>query len=342
MISFSAIPAVPAALIGLALVAFPAAAAEVYAGRTINFIIGADISGGFSIYGRLIAKYLGRHIAGRPLVVIRNMPGAGGSTAAAYLFRQAANDGTTVAALTPNAISGKLIDGGSAFDPTTFNYLAGAERGTRLCLSFHTSRLKRFADALREKAVIGVTSAGSPTTEYAAFHKHATGARFEIVGGYRGPGDLFLALERGEIDGVCGLDWSALKAQQGDWLRENKLNLLVQDTIEPDPELSALGVPQPWPFISDEVDRKAVELMIGFQQAFGKAYVAPPGVPAERLQILRDGFGAALRDRELLAEAGKMRLEITPQPGAQLQRLVEGLYAAPKDVVERLRRIVVP
>src|SRR5436305_13703962 len=111
-------------------------------------------------------------------------------------------------------------------------------------------------------------------------YKHAAVAKFEIVSGYKGPSDLFIAMERGEIDGVCGLDWTALKAQQPDWLREKKLNLLIQDNIEPDPELAALGVPQPWKFIKNDIDRRAVELMVGFQQAFGKAYVTPPDVPA--------------------------------------------------------------
>ena len=322
----------------------PAAAADFYAGKTINFIVGTDVSGGFTIYGRLIARHLPRFIPGNPTVVVRTMPGAGGSVAAAYLYRQAPKDGTTIAALTPNSITGKLMEEGaeSQIDPAKFQYLAGAERGTRLCMSFHSSKVATFEDATRQKAIIGATSSGSPTMEYAAFHKNALGAKFEIVGGYRGPGDLFLAMERGEIDGVCGLDWTALKAQQPDWLRDKKLNLLVQDNIEPDPELAALGVPQPWRFIKDEVDRKAVALMIGFQQAFGKAYVAPPEVPAAQLRILRDAFNGTLRDKELLADAEKLRVEITPQTGEQVQKVVEDLYTAPKAVVERLKKIVVP
>ncbi len=209
-------------------------------------------------------------------------------------------------------------------------------------MSFHTSKIKTMTDALAAKAIIGATTGGSPTTEYAAFHKNALGAKFDIVPGYRGPGDLFLAMERGEIDGVCGLDWTALKAQQPEWLRDRKLNLLVQDNITPDPELAALGVPQPWPFIKDDIDRRAVELMVSFEQAFGKAYVAPPDTPPEQLKILRDAFAAALRDKDLLADAEKLRIEITPQSGEDVERAVRDLYAAPKPVHVRLRQIVVP
>ena len=114
--------------------------------------------------------------------------------------------------------------------------------------------------------------------------KHATGAQFEIVSGYKGPPDLFLAMSRGEIDGVCGLDWTALKSQQPEWLRDRKLNILVQASIEPHPELAKLGVPVPWPYIKDETDRRAVEVMVGFEQAFGKSYLVPPETPAERVR----------------------------------------------------------
>jgi tripartite-type tricarboxylate transporter receptor subunit TctC len=331
-----------AALLGVA--ASPAAADDFYAGKIVNFIVGTDVAGGFAIYARLIAKHLGRFIPGNPTMVVKTMPGAGGATAAAFLYRRAPADGLTIAALTPNAISGQVMEEGgqSQFDPTKFHYLAGAERGTRLCMTFHTSKIKTFDDALTKPAIIGATTGGSPATEYAAVHKHALGARFNIVSGYRDPGDIYLAMERGEIDGVCGLDWAATKAQRPDWLRDKKLNLLIQDNIEPDPELSALGVPQPWKYIKDEIDRRAVELMIGFQQAFGKAYVAPPDVPLDRIAILRDAFATALRDKELLADAEQQRIEITPQSGDAVERAVLDLYAAPKAVVARLKQIVVP
>lgn len=172
--------------------------------------------------------------------------------------------------------------------------------------------------------------------------KHAVGAKFEIVSGYKGPADLFIAMERGEIDGTCGLDWTALKAQQPDWLRDNKLNLLVQAAVEPVPELVALGVPTPWDFIADDTDRRALELMFGFQQAFGKSYMAPPGVPAEQIATLRAGFDMVLRDPELLADAEKQRIEIVPQSGVRVQRVVETAFGTPAAVIERLKKIVEP
>jgi tripartite-type tricarboxylate transporter receptor subunit TctC len=318
-------------------------AADFYAGKTITFIAGTDVGGGFSIYGRAIAKHLARFIPGNPTIVVKNMPGAGGATASAWLYRIAPKDGTAIASVSPNAILGRLLDDSqSQYDPIKFVYLAGAERSTRLCMTFRHSRVRTIEDALAQRAVIGATSAGSPTREYAAMVKHSTHAQFEIVSGYKGPPDLFIAMERGEIDGVCGLDWSALKAQQAEWLRDKKLNLILQASIEPDRELAALGVPTPWAYIKDDTDRKAVELMVAFQQAFGKSYMAPPGVPVEQVRVLRAAFDSVLRDPEFLADAATLRIDVTPQAGKEIQRVVETAYAAPRNVIDRLKRIVEP
>ena len=334
-----------AVLAGAALIAGGdcAIASDFYAGKTINVIVGTDVGGGFSIYGRVLSRHVGRFIPGAPTLVMKNMPGAGGATAASYLYRIAPKDGTVIGSVSPNAILGRLLDGNlSQYDPTRFQYLAGAERGTRLCMTFAHSKIRTFEDALRQRTVIGATSAGSPTREYAAMIRHSTGANFEIVGGYKGPPDLFLAMSRGEIDGACGLDWAALKSQKPDWLRDRKLNLLIHASIEPHPELARLGVPVPWPYIKSEIDRRAVEVMVGFEQAFGKSYLVPPEVPADRVAILREAFAAALKDKELLAEAGKLRIEIAAQSGDTVQRVVQNAYTSTPEVIDRLRRIVEP
>jgi tripartite-type tricarboxylate transporter receptor subunit TctC len=320
-----------------------AAASDFYAGKTVNFIVGTDVGGGFSIYARVLSRHLGRFIPGNPTVVMKNMPGAGGATASSYFYRIAPKDGTVIGSVAPNAILGRLLDGNvGQYDPTKFIYLAGAERGTRLCMTFAHSKTRTLEDALRQRTVIGATSVGSPTREYAAMIKHATGVQFEIVSGYKGPPDLFLAMSRGEIDGVCGLDWTALKSQQPEWLRDGKLNILVQASIEPHPELAKLGVPVPWPYIRNDTDRRAVEVMVGFEQAFGKSYLAPPETPADRIATLRQAFAAVLKDKEFLAEAEKVRIEITAQSGEDVQRVVQNAYASTTAVIERLRKIVEP
>jgi tripartite-type tricarboxylate transporter receptor subunit TctC len=327
-----------------ALIATPAAAADYYAGKNISFIIGTGPTGGFNAYARVIGPHLGRHLPGNPAVLPKNMPGAGSAIAATYLQRNAPRDGTVVAALQANPIMNRLLDpqANDSFDPSKFTYLAGAEYGTRLCMTFHTSKIKTYDDAHKIKAIIGATAPGGATADYALWHKRASGAQFEIVTGYKDPGDLFLAMERGEIDGVCGLDWTALQSQKPDWLAEKKLNLLVQDGIEPVPELTAMGVPQPWSYIKDPVDQKAVRLIVGFQQNFGKAYVGPPGVPDAQVKMLRDAFAAALRDEKLLADAKSVRLEIAPRSGEDVQKIIDELYTTPPEVVARMKTILTP
>ena len=331
----------PIALAAFAALASPVHATDYYAGKTITFMVGTDTGGGFSIYARAIAKHLPRYIPGNPMIVIRNMPGAGGAVASTWLYQNASRDGTVIGSVSPNAILSRLLSEGRAgYEPEKFNYLAGAERSTRLCVTFHRSRVRTLKDALSYVSIIGATTVGSPTREYAAIMRRTLGARFEIVSGYKGPADLFVAMERGEIDGVCGIDWSALKAQQPDWLRERKLNLLVQGALTPHPELP--GVPTPWAYIKDDTDRKAVELMVEFQQAFGRTYMAPPGVPAELVHILRAAFTAVLRDPDFLVEARLLRIDVTPQAGEEIQRIVGAFHAAPRQVVERLKQIVEP
>jgi tripartite-type tricarboxylate transporter receptor subunit TctC len=324
-------------------VANPVHANDYYAGKTITLMVGTDTGGGFSIYARVIAKHLPRYIPGNPTIVIRNMPGAGGAVASTWLYQIAPRDGTVIGSVSPNAILSRLLSEGRAgYEPEKFNYLAGAEHSTRLCVTFHRSRVRTLKDALLHDSIIGATTVGSPTREYAAIMRRTLGARFEIVSGYKGPADLFVAMERGEIDGVCGIDWSALKAQRPDWLRERKLNLLVQGALTPHPELALLGVPTPWAYIKDDIDRKAVELMVEFQQAFGRTYMAPPGVPAELVHILRAAFTAVLRDPDFLVEARLLRIDVTPQAGEEIQRIVGAFHAAPRQVVERLKQIVEP
>jgi tripartite-type tricarboxylate transporter receptor subunit TctC len=321
-----------------------ALAEDFYAGKTISFVLGFDVGGGFGIYARTIANHLPRLIPGHPTIVTRIMPGAGSNIAGAYLYSVAPKDGTSIGGVMANAILSKLMDAQkkNRFEPTEFNYLAGAERGTRLCATFHTSKTKTYEDALKYKTVLGATAPGGSTRDYAEWHRRTTGAKFEIVSGYKGTAALYLAMERGEIDGICGVDWTALKSQRAEMLRDKKLNLLVQDGLEPEPELAALGVPQTWLFIRAELDRKAVRLIVGFQQAFGKAYLAPPGVPADRIRILRQAFADTLRDPKFLAEAKSVRIDIEPQSGETVQQTVNDLYSAPKEVLERIKEIQAP
>ena len=319
-----------------------ASAADYYTGKKVDFVIGSDAGGGYDIYARNIGKHLGRFLPGNPTVIPRNMPGAGSGTAAASLFRLSAKDGTVIGALFPGVIVGPLFDDRpqNLFDPNKFQYLGTADSGIRVCITGPMSKVKTFEDAQKQKTVIGASAAGGSTRDYAAFHKNAAGAQFEIVSGYKGTADILLAIERGEVDGLCGLDWTSLKSQRPTWLADKTVNILVQDGIETDHELDALGVPSIWKYIA-ESDKAPVELIVS-QQVFGRPYVAPPGVPAEQVQMLRDAFESVLKDEAFLADAKVARLDISPLRGEKVQDVVAKLYAAPKEVVQRAKQLITP
>ena len=339
----STFPGICAALLMSAGLADNVQAADFYAGKKIDFIIGGDAGGGYDIYARLIARHLSPYIPGAPLIVPRNMPGAGSGTAATSVFRLGAKDGTVIGALFPGVIVGPLFEdrAQNLFDPTKFNYIATADSGTRVCITGANSKVKTFEDAQKQTAIIGASAAGGSTRDYAAFHKNATGAQFNIVNGYKGTTEIMLAMERGEVDGLCGLDWTSLKSQKPTWVRDRQINILVQDGMEHEPELDALGVPSLWNFVTSETDRQAIELIVS-QQVFGRPYVAPPGIPAEQLGLLREGFMATMKDKAFLADAEQGRVDVTPLPGEKVQAVVEKLYAAPRPIVQRARELITP
>jgi tripartite-type tricarboxylate transporter receptor subunit TctC len=327
--------------LGTWLVSSSADADDFFAGKTIDLIVGVDVGGGFDTYARLIARHLPDHIPGSPAVVVRNMPGAGSAKAAAYLYNLAPKDGTAIAALFPGVIVDRLLQKNAAgqFDPTKFTYLSSADSDARLCITGPSSKVRTFQQAMTDKVVIGATQPGAPTHSYAYMHRNATGAKFDIVPGYKGTASLMLAVERGEIEGLCGIDWSSLKSEKPQWLRDKTVNLLVQDSPEPNEELTRFGVPGLDAFIADDKLRAAADLVVA-QQIFSRPYLAPPGVPDAQAKLLRQGFSDAFRDPKLLAEAEAARLSIKPSSAQKLQETVVRLYDTPSDVVERARQLI--
>jgi tripartite-type tricarboxylate transporter receptor subunit TctC len=335
--------AVPMALTIICAGPTPLAAAEFYAGKTIDLLIGGNVGGGYDIYARVISRHLGRFIPGYPAIVAKNMPGAGSARAASFLYSVAPKDGSVIGALFPGVIINPLLEDRSQplFDPTKFQYLAAAENATRVCITHARSTIRSYADALERKAIMGATAAGGATRDYASMHRKASGAKFDLAAGYRGTADIILAMERGEVDGLCGFDWASLKSQRPDWISSRTLHILVQDNLEPEPELTALGVPQIWQYIRNADDKPAVALIVS-QQVFGRPYLAPPGVPAEVTKILRAALSATMQDKDFLADAERTRIDVAPSSGERVQRLVEELYATPKAIVERAKELVKP
>jgi tripartite-type tricarboxylate transporter receptor subunit TctC len=183
----------------------PATAADYYAGKTIDFLVGADAGGGYDIYARAVARHWSKYIPGHPSIVVRNLPGAGSGRAALYISSVAPKDGTAIGAIMPGAIVGPLLDDKpqAGFDPTKVQYLGTADSGVRVCVTMKSSKIKSFDDALAQHTVVGATGGNGSSGDYAYLHKHTSGARFEVVSGYQGTVEIGLAMERGELDGVC-------------------------------------------------------------------------------------------------------------------------------------------
>ena len=332
-----------AGLIALAAPATSSSAGDYYAGKSIDLLIGAPPGGGYDIYARALARHYGRHIPGQPTIVAKNMPGAASARAAGFISTLAPKDGTAIAALMPGGVVGPLLDekAETLFDPTKVLYLGTANNGTRICVSHKDSKIKTFDDALTQKASFGGVSTSDSTRGYGYMHKKTSGAKYDVVSGYSGTAEIALAMERGELDGVCGWDWASFKSQRPDWIRDNKVNLLLQVGLEPNEELTRMGVPAVFKYVTNEGDRKAVELIIS-QQVFQRSYIAPPGLPAELLDTLRSAFDATMRDKDFLHDAETIRIDISPLPGAKVQELVQKIYAAPKDIVARARQAINP
>jgi tripartite-type tricarboxylate transporter receptor subunit TctC len=318
-------------------------AAESYAGKTVELVVGAPPGGGYDIYARAVARHLGRNVPGEPTVVVKNMPGAGSAKAAQYIASIAPKDGTSIAGIMPGAIMGPLLDDRMAplFDPTKVRYVGTANSGTRVCATLKSGKIQKFEDAQKIKSKFGGSAPNDSTFEYGYLHKHTSGALWDIVPGYRGTPDMALAMERGEIDGVCGWDWSSFRSQKPDWLRDNKANILMQVSLEQHPLLTKMGVPSVFEFVKDADDRKVVELIIS-QTVFHRSYIAPPDTPQGMLETLRAAFDKTVADPAFLADAEKLGIDIEPLSGAKVQDVVAKLYATPPVIVERARKAIRP
>jgi tripartite-type tricarboxylate transporter receptor subunit TctC len=332
------------ASVGAVLAAVPALGADYYAGKSVDLMVGAPPGGGYDIYGRIVGRYIGRHIPGNPTIIPKNMPGAGSARAAGFISTIAPKDGTVIANIMPGAVIGPLLDPKMEvlFDPTKVMYLGNVNNGTRVCISGKNSKVKTFEEALTPKgAVFGGVSSNDSTRDYGYMHKKTSGAQYAMVTGYQGTPDLSLAVERGEIDGFCGFDWASLKSQKPDWVRDKSVNFLLQDSLEPNEELTKMGVPHVFKFVKTEESRKVVELILS-QQVFHRSFIAPPETPPEALKILRAAFDATMTDPQFLAEAEKLRIDVAPLSGARVQDAVQKLYQSPKDIIEKARDAINP
>jgi tripartite-type tricarboxylate transporter receptor subunit TctC len=311
--------------------------ASVFAGKTVTMIIGFGPGGGYDIWGRLVAGHIGKHLPGSPTVVAENLPGGGSYRAASFMYSQAPKDGTTMALIARDAALGPLTgQAGAQFDATKFSWLGTPATETNVCIAYHTAAVKNVHDLEEKTLIVGDTGPGTGTHAYPNALNAILGFKFKLVGGYQSSANVFLAMERGEVDGICE-SFDSVKARRPDWISSGAVSVLFQGGTKPNPELS--GVPFVVDLAQKPEDRQAIEfLYIG--QGIGRPFIAPPGLAPDRLKMLRDAFDATMKDPDFIAEAKMQKFALDPQDGEQLEALIDKAYATPKPIIDRITKLI--
>ena len=323
----------------------PAALAQpFYAGKQITLVVGSGAGGGYDVYARLVARHWPKHIPGTPSIVVQNLPAAGSLVATNNTANTYARDGLTVAQVQSHmaveplmGITGSLDN--VRFDGRALNWVGSIAKEYPAVVAWHTAPVKSFKDVLSREMVVGASGSGTADSVYARVMNELIGTRFRVIDGYKDNPQMMLAMENGEIMGRAGFFVSSVLSTMGTQLREGKVRVLALAALEKHPDMPE--VPLASEFIADPDKRRKLEFAVSYMP-MGRPFVAPPGVPADRLRTLRDSFMAAAADPELTAEARKMGLEISPLSGTAVQALVARLYETPKDVIETVRTIMVP
>jgi len=312
--------------------------ADFYRGKTIDLNIGYSVGGGYDLYARLIARRLGAHIPGNPTVVPKNMEGAGSLRLANYLYSAAPNDGTVIGAVSRGAAFDPLLnEKGARFEASKFSWIGSANNEVSVCVARASSAVTKFDDLFTSQLTIGSTGAADDTYQFPALINAVLGTKFKIVTGYPGGNDVSLALERGEVQGRCGWSWSSVKTTRVNWVRDKRIIVLVQMSLSKHPDLPDV------PLIMDLAktdEQRQIFKMIFARQTMGRPYVAPPGVPADRLAALRQAFMDTMADKEFLSEAEQNKFEINPVSGEQLEALVKEIYQTPPEVAKKAAAMV--
>jgi len=308
-----------------------AASADFYQGKTINLVIGYSVGGGYDLYARVLAKHIGKHIPGAPTVVPLNMVGAGSLRAANYIYSVAPKDGTVFGVFSRSVAIAPLISSVS-FDTRKFTWLGSITRDVSVCITWNTSAIKSWDDMMSRQFVAGGEGAGSDPDIFALMYKNVLGAKVKLVSGYPGTNDITLAMERGEVDGLCGISWSTIKSRHADWISGKKINVPIQAAMQKDPDLP--DVPLALDLVKGTEQTQILKLFLT-TQVLARPFAAPPGLPDDRREILRKAFEDTMKDPEFLAETTKLGLDINPIDGQSIDHLLDDIYATPKDVATK-------
>jgi tripartite-type tricarboxylate transporter receptor subunit TctC len=310
--------------------------ADFYRGKQVSIVVGHQAGTGFDVYARVLQRHLGKHIPGNPAVIVQNMTGASGITAANWVANIAPKDGTVIATMVYTVAFEPLFGNDKArYDPAKLTWIGNMEHSVAICGVTKASGIARFDDLLNKEAVFGATGATGPLGKLANAVKHLTGAKLKVVYGYKGSADVKLAMNRGEVVGICGLPMSTVKSFWGEEYRKGEFKPIIQLSGKPSAELK--GLPHIDSYAKSEEDRQVFGITFG-AQALGRFYFSPPGQPAERTKALRDALMATMQDKEFLADAEKAQIDVDPMTGEETAAMVAKYTSVPPAVVARAKK----
>jgi tripartite-type tricarboxylate transporter receptor subunit TctC len=309
---------------------------DFYTGKTISLIISAGPGGGFDNNARLVARHLGKHIPGNPLIVPKNMPGGGHLVAANYMYGVAPKDGTTIATLLPAFVTYQVLDGKQAeYDAAKFNWIGASDVDNLNLYVWHTAGIKSIDDVKKTEVLMGATGSGSYTSLFPTLLNNLVGTKFKIVSGYKSTNEIHIAMERGEVQGRAGNLFSSLTASNPDWLADKKIDILMQVGAKRDPNFK--DVPLMTELATNADDKRILAIYSG-DVALGRSFITTPGVPGDRLAALRKGFDETMVDPEFLADAKKMNMEVRPLGYADLTATTMEILSTPPELIEKAKK----
>ena len=311
-------------------------AAEFYKGKQIRMIVGFASGNDYDIGARVLARHLSKHIPGQPVIVVQNMPQAASIVAANYLYTQAPRDGTVIGALTRNIASLALMGQPNLeADPRKLIWLGATSFPGRVCVVGEKAPVRTASDIFTKELIVGSNGAGNSTNTLPTVFNHVLGAKFRLIEGYKGTPDIALAIERGEVEGVCS-SYGQFRASAQSF-REGKLRVLFRAEEAAMPEIP--DAPSIYDFAKTEEQKQFMRFVFSSTE-FGRPYAFPPDVPADRVALMRRAMEAAVKDPELIAEAEKLGLDMSWREPDNLTRLVGELYRTPPEMLEAVKKLV--
>jgi tripartite-type tricarboxylate transporter receptor subunit TctC len=307
------------------------ASAQDFKGKDVNLYVGSGAGGPYDAYARLVGRHLGKHLPGNPNVVVQNMPGASGRRLITYMINVAPKDGTALA-LVQRGNAFEPLMGEAQFDVESIAWIGNANDEVNVCMVWHASPVQTITDVRTRGMVVGSSGPASTDSIYPNVLNALYGMKFKVVEGYKSATDTQIAMERGEVDGRCGISWDTLQALKADWLKEKKVRILVQIGLDKLADLP--DVPSVFDLAKTEEERQIWALWAA-PLKIGRPFFAPPGMAPDRVTFMRRAFDATMNDPELRAESAKMNLAVNASTGEQVAALLKRVYATPKAVVEK-------